>query len=183
MICAAVVSQVSANMLTSPVSGILGLGWDTIATSGVKPFWQVLAETDGLLDEPVMAFQLTQFIDDDTARSSEFGGTFTFGAVNSSLYTGEIDYQNIPDGSAGYWILQMTSECLDLYHSPQYTNILSRFASPRTKSYPLQRFFLCRHRYWYHVSWWSIRNDRFSVQSDSRKCSGHRRVRELLHLS
>ena len=123
----AVVTEVSTNMLTTPVSGILGLGWDTIATSGVTPFWQVLAETDGLLDEPVMAFQLTQYVDDTSARSSEPGGTFNFGSLNSSLYTGDIDYQNVPDGSAGYWILQMTSEYLENLRQPCL--LLKRFQS------------------------------------------------------
>ncbi|CAL1715587.1 unnamed protein product [Somion occarium] len=104
-----VVSQVSENMLNPPVSGILGLAWENIATSQVKPFWQVLAQTEGLLDEPVMAFQLTRYIDAPRVRSAEPGGTFTLGATNSSLYEGDIDYQNIPDGSVGYWILEMSS--------------------------------------------------------------------------
>ncbi|KAI0070897.1 acid protease [Panus rudis PR-1116 ss-1] len=104
-----VVSRISDNMLVPPVSGILGLGFERIATSRAKPLWQVLAESSGVLDEPVMAFYLTRYLDDDDARSAEPGGSFTFGGVNSSLYTGEIDYQDVPQGSEGYWILQMNA--------------------------------------------------------------------------
>jgi hypothetical protein len=39
----AVVDEVSANMLTSPVSGLLGLGWQSLASSGQMPLWQTLA--------------------------------------------------------------------------------------------------------------------------------------------
>lgn len=38
----------------------------------------------------------------------EAGGSFTMGFTNSSLYTGDIDFQNIPSGQESYWILPMT---------------------------------------------------------------------------
>lgn len=56
-----------------------------------------------------MAFQLTRFVNDSNVRSVEFGGTFTIGATNTSLYTGEIDYQDIPSGAVGYWSIPLTS--------------------------------------------------------------------------
>lgn len=71
----AVVTQVSQNLLTPPVSGLLGLGFASIASSGAVPFWQSLA-TEGALDEPLMAFQLTRFVDVPNARQLEPGGTF-----------------------------------------------------------------------------------------------------------
>lgn len=87
----------------------MGLGFQSIASSGATPFWQSLAETDGALDSPLFAFQITRFTNDSNAESLEAGGTFTLGAVNSSLYTGDIDYQDIPDGAPGYWIQELTS--------------------------------------------------------------------------
>ncbi|KAI0766648.1 acid protease [Trametes elegans] len=102
-----VVTQVSTNLLNEPVSGLMGLGFESIAASGATPFWQALAESDGTLDSPLMAFQLTRYVDVSNAQSLEPGGTFTLGAVNSSLYTGDIDYQNIPDGQEGYWIQEL----------------------------------------------------------------------------
>jgi cathepsin D len=52
---------VSSGLLTAPVSGLLGLGWETIASSRATPFWQALA-SNGAWDEPVMAFQLTRHV-------------------------------------------------------------------------------------------------------------------------
>ncbi|KAI0640743.1 acid protease [Trametes meyenii] len=104
-----VVTQVSQNLLNAPVSGLMGLGFKSIAASGATPFWQQLAETDGTLDSPLMAFQLTRFVDVNNAQTLEPGGTFNLGAVNSSLFTGDIDYQDIPDGQEGYWIQQLSA--------------------------------------------------------------------------
>ncbi|KAI9067956.1 acid protease [Trametes sanguinea] len=102
-----VVTQVSQGLLNSPVSGLMGLGFQTIAASGATPFWQALVENGNTLDSPLMAFQLTRFNDVNNAQALEPGGTFNLGAVNSSLFTGDIDYQNIPDGQEGYWIQQL----------------------------------------------------------------------------
>ncbi|KAI0691707.1 aspartic peptidase domain-containing protein, partial [Earliella scabrosa] len=94
-------------VLTPPLSGLMGMGFQSIASSGASPFWQTLVGEDGVLDEPLMAFQFTRFLDVREARDLEPGGTFTIGAVDSSLFTGEIDYQPIPDGFAGYWIQEI----------------------------------------------------------------------------
>ncbi|PIL25348.1 transporter [Ganoderma sinense ZZ0214-1] len=104
----AVVNQISSNLLTAPVSGLMGLGFSTIASSGATPFWEALANSDGTLDEPLMAFQLTRFVDDAQAQQLEPGGTFNLGSTNSSLFTGSIDYQSIPSGQEGYWIQELT---------------------------------------------------------------------------
>lgn len=107
--CAApgVVTQESG-VLTAPVSGLMGLGFQTIASSGATPFWESLATNNGTLDSPLMAFQLTRYLDDQDAQELEPGGTFNLGAVNTSLFTGDIDYQAIPDGQEGYWIQEVT---------------------------------------------------------------------------
>jgi cathepsin D len=103
----AICDQVSSGLLSDPVSGLLGLAWNTIASSGATPFWQTLAES-GAWDSPVMAFHLTRFVDDSTAQALEPGGSFTMGFVNQSLYSGSIDFQNLPTTPASYWILPMT---------------------------------------------------------------------------
>ncbi|PPQ96798.1 hypothetical protein CVT26_006201 [Gymnopilus dilepis] len=102
----AVCNQVSSGLLSSPVSGLLGLGFQSIATSKAMPLWQTLASS-GAWDSPLMAFQLTRFLNNTSASTEEPGGSFTMGFTNSSLYTGDIDYVNMPvQGS--YWILSMT---------------------------------------------------------------------------
>jgi len=104
----AICDQVSSGLLIDPVSGLLGLAWSAIASSGATPFWQTLAQS-GAWDSPVMAFQLTRFVDDTSAQTLEPGGSFTMGFVNQSLYSGEIDFQNMPTATESYWILSMTS--------------------------------------------------------------------------
>lgn len=99
-------------MLSAPVSGLMGLAFENIATSGATPMWQTLAQTPGILDEPLMSFQLTRYVDDHTVRSSEPGGTFTIGSLNQSLYSGEIDYQPVPDALVGYWTIELS--CMSL---------------------------------------------------------------------
>jgi len=103
----AVCNQVSSGLLSNPVSGLLGLAWNTIASSGATPLWQTLAQS-GAWDSPLMAFQLTRFVDDQNAEALEAGGSFTMGFVNQSLYTGDIDFQNIPSGQESWWILPVT---------------------------------------------------------------------------
>lgn len=137
------VTQVSDGLLSNPVSGLLGLGWQSIASSGQPPFWQTLA-SKGAWSQPVMGFQLTRyvprliyveciysviisFLNDSSARPLEPGGSFTMGELkfyhircdlltphcigflNSSLYTGNIDYQNLVT-TPGFWVLSVTSE-------------------------------------------------------------------------
>ncbi|KAG6374739.1 aspartic peptidase domain-containing protein [Boletus reticuloceps] len=92
--------------LFSPVSGLLGLGWQSIAVSKEPPFWQTLA-SKGAWSEPVMGFHITRFIDDSNAQFLEPGGSFTMGFLNSSLYTGSIDYQDLVT-PLGFWTLPLT---------------------------------------------------------------------------
>lgn len=85
----------------------MGLAWQSIASSGAEPFWQTLASS-GAWDEPVMAFQITRFTNISQVRTLEPGGTFTMGALNSSLYTGDVDYVNLPSDAVTYWTLPLT---------------------------------------------------------------------------
>lgn len=84
----------------------MGLAWQSIATSGAEPLWQTLASS-GTWDEPVMTFQMTRFSNISQVRTLEPGGTFTMGTLNSSLYTGAIDYVDLPQNAVTYWILPL----------------------------------------------------------------------------
>ncbi|KAI0690302.1 aspartic peptidase domain-containing protein [Cytidiella melzeri] len=103
-----VVSEITTNLLASPISGVLGLAFQSIATSGATPFWQSLVDQEGALNEPVMAFHLTRFINDSYVRSVEPGGSFSLGALDHTLFTGAIDYQNITE-SPSYWKLDIAA--------------------------------------------------------------------------
>ncbi|KAG1854828.1 acid protease [Suillus subalutaceus] len=69
-----VVTTTATNFLQNPVTGILGLAWQSLAASGAMPFWQALA-SNGQWSQPLMAFQLTR-----QAGKLEPGGSFTMGA-------------------------------------------------------------------------------------------------------
>ncbi|KAJ7588163.1 aspartic peptidase A1 [Mycena floridula] len=103
----AVCDQVD-NVLNAPVSGLMGLGFSSLASSQATPFWENLVR-NGAWDQPVMAFQLTRYIDDERARELEPGGVFTMGFTNTSLYTGQIDFNPIPDNIPGFWTQTISS--------------------------------------------------------------------------
>jgi hypothetical protein len=86
----------------------MGLAFQTIASSGATPFWQTLASSSAW-DEPLMAFQLTRFGNSSSASNLEPGGSFQMGGTNSSLFTGNIDYQDIPSGDESYWIQTLSA--------------------------------------------------------------------------
>lgn len=86
----ALCDTVSSGLLTNPVSGLLGLAWQAIATSGAMPLWQALA-SGGVWDQPVMAFQLTRFVNDSGAETLEPGGSFTMGMC-VCLFLGPVDF-------------------------------------------------------------------------------------------
>jgi cathepsin D len=81
--------QVSDGLLTAPVSGLMGVGWQALSSSGAKPFWQALYE-DNVLDEPLMAFYLTRFQNASKAQNSEPGGVFTLG-LSKAIYIQILD--------------------------------------------------------------------------------------------
>lgn len=56
----AVCDEISSGLLSSPASGLFGLAWQSIASSGATPFWEALYESS-VLDSPLFAFQLTRY--------------------------------------------------------------------------------------------------------------------------
>ena len=108
----AVVDEITSGVLTSPISGLLGLGWAQLAASGATPFWQSLAQSNDTLSERLFGIQLARYGNDSDAQAQEPGGTFTLGAVNTTLFTGEIDYQDVPQ--VGYWLQEISGACIRL---------------------------------------------------------------------
>jgi len=102
-----VVNAVTQDLLTAPVSGLMGLAFSTLSTSKSMPFWETLASTNAW-DSPLMAFHLTRFRNVSGAQKLEVGGSFDMGFTNSSLYTGEISYVDIPSGDESFWLIPLT---------------------------------------------------------------------------
>lgn len=76
-----------------------------------------------------MAFQLTRFVNDSDVRTVETGGTFTLGATNESLYTGDIDFHAIPSDAVAYWTIPMSSKQDSCTYGPF-------LATQRSSDYP-----------------------------------------------
>lgn len=74
--------------------GIMGLGYDTISVNGIPPpFYNMIDQ--GLLDEPVFAFYLSNTNDEGDESEAIFGG------VNKDHYKGEMT--KIPLRRKAYW--------------------------------------------------------------------------------
>lgn len=101
----AVVDQLAANTLNSPASGIMGLGFQQLASSDATPFWQVLAEGSTLQDK-VFTFQLARNSDASSTSTIAPGGIFTLGELDSAQYTGSVNYIDL-SGTEGYWTISL----------------------------------------------------------------------------
>lgn len=77
--CIGVVTTTSADLISYPLSGLMGLAWQSIASSGATPFWQTLAAS-GKWDAPEMGVYLKRYRGDNTASQVETdGGEILFG--------------------------------------------------------------------------------------------------------
>ncbi|ORX38818.1 aspartic peptidase domain-containing protein [Kockovaella imperatae] len=101
-------TDLTPGLITSSVSGIMGLSWQALAYSKATPWWITLAKS-GSWSQPLFAFYLKRFRDVAGASNLETdAGSATFGYLDSSLYTGEVTYANVASG-AQYWQVTMDS--------------------------------------------------------------------------
>ena len=122
--------QIPSYYVDREYSGIFGLAFEIIASTGAVPFWQTLADS-GQLTTPEMSFWFTRFVGDQNAQEEEFGGIFTLGGQNKTLYTGDVEFLPLVtiEGRKAYWILNVSGvylirPCLVLgYSSPTRFNL------------------------------------------------------------
>nr|ODO03912.1 endopeptidase [Cryptococcus depauperatus CBS 7855] len=99
----AVVTETSADILKAPLSGLMGLAFDKIASSGSKPWWQTLVES-GSWDSPEMGVFMKRYRGDNSATKIEQdGGAIIFGGLDTSKYDGGLNYVSIADSDRDYW--------------------------------------------------------------------------------
>lgn len=110
-------STVASNTVEYPTSGIMGMGFQSLSTSGATPFWQVLGK-QGVLSTNAFTFQLARNIDNINPNDPNIndvqnpGGVFTLGKIDSNQYSGDITYTNIPNNlqnqqGLGYWTIPL----------------------------------------------------------------------------
>lgn len=104
---AVAVDQTTQGLLSGTVSGIMGLAFEAISSTRSTPFWKALVDGNQLT-APEMSFWLARFRGDDDAGSEEPGGTFTLGGTNASLFTGDIEFIDLPVTTPSFWLLRLT---------------------------------------------------------------------------
>ena len=117
------VSVTSTSLLSDGLSGIMGLGFDTLSTLQATPFWQSLLN-ENMLSSPVFSFYLERYIDQSVMNTAP-GGMFTLGGTNTSLYSGNIEFIDMPSGSTpSYWLQQVQSEPFHPSYSSNHLPLL-----------------------------------------------------------
>ena len=108
-------TDTSEGLLSDGLSGIMGLGFQTISALQTTPFWETLYN-QSKLSSPVFSFYLERYVNDPQQITAAPGGTFTLGGTNASLFTGNIDFIDMPSGTIpSYWLQQVQSELLQCY--------------------------------------------------------------------
>jgi cathepsin D len=81
--------EITDGLLAGPVSGIMGLGCQPIASSNATPWWENLARTGQLGVDQEMGFAFTRFLHNSASADTVMpGGVASFGSANRTLYTG-----------------------------------------------------------------------------------------------
>ncbi|PBK95314.1 acid protease [Armillaria gallica] len=100
------VDQTTSSLLSGSVSGIMGLAFEQIASTQATPFWQALVNGNQLTS-PEMSFWLARHRGDKNVQPEESGGVFTLGGTNSTLFTGDIEFLNMPVSTPSFWLLEL----------------------------------------------------------------------------
>lgn len=104
----ALVNSSTASLISPPSSGVMGLAWQKISSTKQTPWWQTLASTTWA--DPEFGVYMARYRNQPGAQSVESnGGEITFGGVNNSYFTGQINYMPIADSNLDYWRLPIAS--------------------------------------------------------------------------
>lgn len=100
-------NRISSGLVDNTLSGIMGLAFKAIASTGATPFWEALSN-GGQLQTKEMSFWLNRLSDDGSAPDVAFGGIFTLGGTNTSLFSGDVEFINMPGSEPSFWLLSLT---------------------------------------------------------------------------
>ncbi|KAG9096471.1 hypothetical protein FRC06_008624, partial [Ceratobasidium sp. 370] len=110
------VNQTTGVLLTGQTAGLLGLAFQFLSNTQSTPFWEALV-SGGQWTQPLMSFWMTRlvfcishlemFTNVTSAREEEYGGEFRMGGTNTTLYTGDIEYHDMPATVHSYWMIPL----------------------------------------------------------------------------
>jgi cathepsin D len=98
----------TTGLVSAPVSGLMGLAFESLASTRATPFWQALIN-DNLLTSPEMSFWLARSLSPSSQTSLAPGGVFTLGGTNSSLFSGDIEFLDL-SSTPSFWFLPLSSK-------------------------------------------------------------------------
>ncbi|KAF9067496.1 aspartic peptidase domain-containing protein [Rhodocollybia butyracea] len=101
-------TSTSTGLVQNPVSGIMGLAFQSIASTESTPFWQALVNAQSL-STPEMGVWLARAGNQSSSDNADVpGGIFTLGGVNTTLFSGDIKFTNTA-GTPSFWLLNLDS--------------------------------------------------------------------------
>ena len=89
----------------------MGMAFSTIANIGT-PWWQNSLSNWA---QPLFTFALARQADNPNAVVEEPGGVFGIGATDPTLFTGNINYVDIPQGAESFWQIPIDRTRLVLF--------------------------------------------------------------------
>ncbi|TBU64448.1 acid protease [Dichomitus squalens] len=103
-----VVEGMTSGLLQGDVSGIMGLAFQSLASTQATPFWQQLVNNN-LFSSPEFSFWLARHVDDENPPEETDGGVMTLGGQNSSLFTGDIEFNTLTNSNdLSFWMLELS---------------------------------------------------------------------------
>lgn len=104
------VHKLAGSTIQPPASGLMGLGFESLASSEGTPFWEVVA-MQGKVKDPVFTFQLASTRAKDMGKKVVPGGIFSMGVLDHQQFSGDITWVKLAKGygsrGVGYWAIVM----------------------------------------------------------------------------
>jgi cathepsin D len=103
------VTTTTTGLINDGLSGIMGLGFASISALQTTPFWEAIYNAN-MFSQPLFGFYLERYVNQAQQINTAPGGTLTLGGTNTSLYTGQIEFINMPSGTTpSYWLQQVST--------------------------------------------------------------------------
>ena len=96
-------NKTSAALIQSPLSGLIGMAWESLAETQALPFWQSLAQSSAW-SSPEFGVYLQRWRGVSSAGQVESsGGELFLGGTDTGKYTGNVNYISIPSSNEDFW--------------------------------------------------------------------------------
>lgn len=99
----------TSGLVDSPVSGLMGLAFQSLASTQAVPYWLALTN-NGQLNSSEMSFMLGRDPNPKNNNVLAREGVFTLGGTNSTLFSGDVQYHNLLE-PASFWLINLSSKC------------------------------------------------------------------------